>query len=92
MPDRYWGDLIDLGNVHNSDAVPWPWPDIDPGEFVVPAEVGFFPEGVGSCPDEASVLGLSDNGGVVQRVYLRGPDGTTTYHFSMWPMLPDETS
>jgi hypothetical protein len=40
---------------------------------------------------EAAVHGLSDNGGVVQRVYLLGPDGVTIYSFSLWPMLPDET-
>jgi hypothetical protein len=42
--------------------------------------------------DEASALGLSDGGGVVQRVYLRGPDGRTNYYFSLWPMSPDEQS
>lgn len=42
--------------------------------------------------DEAAVLGLSDNGGVVQGIYLLGPDGETIYSFSLWPMLPDETS
>jgi hypothetical protein len=41
--------------------------------------------------DEAAVIGLSDNGGVVQRVYLLGPDEKTTYSFSLWPMLPDES-
>ena len=42
--------------------------------------------------DEAAVLGLSDNGGVVQRIYLLGPDGKTIYSFSLWPLFPDETS
>jgi hypothetical protein len=40
---------------------------------------------------EAAVLGLSDNGGVVERIYLRGPDGETIYSFSLWLMLPDES-
>ena len=43
-------------------------------------------------PVEASVLGLSNNGGVVQRVYLLGPDGTTVYSFSLWPMVPGGSS
>jgi hypothetical protein len=33
----------------------------------------------------------SDNGGVVKRAYVLGPDGKTIYVFSLWPMLPDET-
>jgi hypothetical protein len=40
--------------------------------------------------DEAAVLGLSDNGGVVSMVYFRAPDGKTIYWFSLWPMLPDD--
>lgn len=92
VPAGYWGNLIELSDIPESDAVPWPWPDIEPEAFVVPAEVGFFPEGRRvMSSDEASVLGLSDNGGVVQRVYLRGPDGKTLYFFSLLPMLPDET-
>jgi len=50
----------------------------------------------GSAPGHGSgrgaVLGLSDNGGVVKRIYLLGPNGETLYSFSLWPMLPDETS
>ena len=42
--------------------------------------------------DEAAALGLSDTGGVVQRVYLLGPDGKTVYLFSLWPRLPDEAN
>jgi len=41
--------------------------------------------------DEAAALGLSNDGGVVQRIYLLGPNGGTTYSLSLWPMLPDET-
>jgi hypothetical protein len=40
--------------------------------------------------EEAAVLGLSDHGGVVQRIYLLGPDDETIYSFSLWPMLPDQ--
>jgi alpha-tubulin suppressor-like RCC1 family protein len=93
VPDRYWGILIELVDPPVTDAVPWPWPDIDTKAFVVPPEYAFVTEGrrVMSA-DEAAVLGLSDNGGVVQRIFLVGPDDTTIYFFSMWPMLPDEGS
>jgi hypothetical protein len=40
---------------------------------------------------EAAVQGLADNGGVVHRIYLLGPDRKTIYYFSLWPILPDET-
>jgi hypothetical protein len=93
VPDRYHGKLVHLGDLAHAEAVPWPWSGIDPEDFVVPAEYAFITEGhrVMSAR-EAAVLGLSDNGGVVQRIYLLAPDGNTTYAFSLWPVFPDETS
>ena len=99
VPDRYWGNLLDASVFKNigdglapglatAGSVPWPWPGVTPAEFVGLAEMG---EGrrVMSA-DEASVLGLSDKGGVIQRIYLVGPDQKTIYYFSLWPRLPDE--
>ncbi len=99
--DRYWGDLLEaapfiegglLPDPRDVGIVPWPWTDVRPEDFIVPPDPGWgYPRRVMSA-DEAAVLGLSDNGGVVQRVYFRGPDGKTVYSFSLWPMLPDEAS
>lgn len=90
-PDRYVGSLVDVGPLTDVEAVPWPWPSIAPGAFVVPAEYAFIAVGHRiMSAKEASVLGLSANGGVVQRIYLRAPTGTTVYAFSMRPMLPDD--
>jgi hypothetical protein len=100
VPDRYWGNLFEvegqwfelgvLPDPRDVGIVPWPWPDIDPAEFVGTA-APVYGRRVMSV-EEADVLGLSDNGGVVARVYLRGPDGKTIYSFSLWPMLPDQTN
>ena len=99
--DRYWGNLLDASvfryigdglvpGLAETGAVPWPWPAIAPAEFVGLAELS--PGRRVMSANEAAVLGLSDNGGVVQRVYLLGPDGETIYYFSLWPMLPAESS
>jgi hypothetical protein len=88
VPDRYWGNLLDASvfryigdglvpGLAETGAVPWPWPAIAPAEFVGLAELS--PGRRVMSADEAAVLGLSDNGGVVQRVYLLGPDGETIY-------------
>ncbi len=103
LPARYWGNLIDAGifeyigdgqppGLADTGTVPWPWPGISPEDFVGRDEGGWigFPRRIMSAA-EAAVLGLSDNGGVVDRIYLLGPDRKTIYYFSMWPMLPDET-
>jgi hypothetical protein len=100
VTDRFTGNLLDASIFANisegvtpglaeTGSVPWPWPGIAPEDFVGLAE---FTSGrrVMSAA-EAAVLGLSDKGGLVQRIYLRGPD-EKLYYFSLWPMSPDETS
>ena len=96
-PARYWGNLFEAASIEAgvlpdpsvTGTFPWPWPDIEPREFGELVADGGIGRRVMSA-DEASVLGLSDDGGVVKRVYLVGPDGETIYSFSLWPMLPDE--
>jgi len=99
VPARYWGSLLGAGpyveqgllpDPRDTGAVPWPWPGIAPAEFVGLADYSAGRRVMSA--EEAAVLGLSDNGGVVQRIYLLGPDGKTIYSFSLWPMVPDETS
>ncbi len=102
VPDRYWGSLSEAGGAiengvlpdpRDAGSAPWPWPDLEPGDFVGRDEGGWIgnPRRIMSA-DEAAVLGLSANGGVVKRIYLLGPDRKTIYSFSLWPVFPDETS
>jgi hypothetical protein len=101
VPDRYWGNLLEASifsyigdgvtpGLADFGTATWPWPGVDPAGFVGLADLS--PGRRVMSADEAAVLGLSDNGGVVKRVYLIGPDGESIYYFSLWPMLPDETS
>ena len=102
VPRSYWGSLLKasplikrgvLPKVPAAGAVPWPWPDIAPSAFAWHEDPALGSEGLRVLSaDEAAALGLSDNGGVVQRVYLLGPDGATVYAFSLWPRFPDETN
>ena len=99
-PERYWATLfeaapaIEIGLIPKPSEVgsaPWPWPGLTPADFSGRDEGGWigYPRRVMSS-DEASVLDLSADGGVVQRVYIVGPDDKTIYYFSLWPMAPDE--
>lgn len=101
VPDRYWGNLREASYYFESGLLPyppdasvlrWPWLDIEPEDFVIRATPDWGDSRRVMSADEAAVMGLSDDGVVVQRIYLRGPDGETIYTFSLWPMLPDETS
>jgi alpha-tubulin suppressor-like RCC1 family protein len=98
--DRYWGNLLDAGSAIelgllpdplDVGSVPWPWPAIRPADFVGRDMGGWIgdPRRVMSVA-EAAVLDMSAAGGVVRRVYVVGPDGTTIYSFSLWPMALEE--
>lgn len=100
VPDRYWGSLIEaapgfesgvLAHPSAKEIVAWPWPGLTLDDFAGRDEGGYVgqPRRIMTAA-EASVLGLSDAGGVVARVYLRGPDGKTIYYFSLWPVSSDE--
>ena len=99
-PDRYWGILFEAAPAIESGLIPkpsevgsspWPWSNLTPADFSGRAEGGWigYPRRVMSTA-AASVLNLSDDGGVVQRIYIVGPDDKTIYYFSLWPVAPDE--
>ena len=97
--DRHWGNLFEAASAIEIGLLPdpadvgifaWPWPSIAPADFVGRDEGGWGDTRRVMSSAEAAVLGLSNHGGVVQRVYLLGPDGVTIYSFSLWPMQPDE--
>jgi hypothetical protein len=99
-PDRYWATLfeaapaIEIGLIPKPSEIgsaPWPWPHLTPADFSGRDEGGWigYPRRVMSA-EEASALKLSDAGGVVQRIYIVGPDDKTIYYFSLWPVAPDE--
>jgi hypothetical protein len=94
--DRYWGLLIEVSSwmevgvlprPDRADVVDWPWPAIAPWTS---GTIGN--ERRVMSAKEAAVMGLSDEGGVVQRLYVHGHDDETIYAFSLWPMFPDERS
>lgn len=100
-PGAYVGSLLEAKALVEDgwlpkvpdDALPWPWPGLEPDAFDwrVDADRGEREGRRVLTADEAAVFGLSDDGGVVQRANLLGPDGTTVYVLSMRPALPDET-
>jgi alpha-tubulin suppressor-like RCC1 family protein len=96
VPTRYWGSLLLADSLIKRGDLPgpwyephaWPWKGVTPKKFIGLA--GTHPGRRVMTRKEAAVLGLSQAGGVVERVYLRGPDGETIYAFSLWPVAPDE--
>ncbi len=100
-PDHYWGLLIEasswmevgvMAEPDRADVAAWPWPRITPWVSSTATHPVQENRHRVMSATEAAVLGLSDNGGVVQRIYLIGPDAKTIYSFSLWPMFPNERS
>lgn len=71
--------------------VAWPWPAIQPSDFVQRTGRNDPPFPIRTMtPDEAAALGITHIEGGVQGVAVRGPDGKT-YSFSLRPLWPEET-
>lgn len=101
VPDRYWGLLVEasswmevgvLPRPDRADVVAWPWPAIAPWASGTAMQPDSGNQRRVMSTKEAAVMGLSDDGGVVQRIYVYGPDDETIYSFSLWPKFPDERS
>ena len=89
VPDHYRGVLMD-GFGGDPDAKKWPWTDLTPKDFVLPADPNAiqFPAHTLTAAQVAA-LGIEDTEGGFQGMTLTGPDGKQ-YSFSLRPMLPDD--
>ncbi len=85
-PPAYRGILWESGGAP-ANSIDWPWPEIEPADFVAPAEGG-FPRRAFSL-EEVADLGLEGIEGGVHGLNLEGPDGKA-YSFVLRPLLPDE--
>jgi len=91
VPERYRGVLLE-GQPGVPDAVAWPWPDIEPSDFITNADPNAFqlPARV-MTPDEAAATGVEPLTGGFHGLTLIAPDDGKFYTFSLRPLLPDET-
>jgi hypothetical protein len=86
-PDRYRGILTEDSF---DPPVAWPWPTIQPTDFVRHNGPNDPPFPIRTMsPAEVAILGIAHGEGGVQGLSLRGPDGKT-YAFRLRPLLPDE--
>jgi hypothetical protein len=84
-----WIELGVLPRPSTDQIVAWPWAHIAPDDFNGLGQYAGGRRNLSAA--EATVLDLSDGGGVVRRLYLLGPD-KTLYSFSLWPLVPAETT
>ncbi len=91
-PERYRG-ILSEGFAGDPGAKPWPWKDLKPADFKLPADPNAFQ--LATAPlTEAQVkeLGIEPYEGGFQNVTLVGPNDGKLYSLGLRPLLPDETS
>ncbi|MFL5669019.1 MAG: hypothetical protein ACJ77U_06500 [Chloroflexota bacterium] len=91
VPSKYRGILMD-GGPGDPAAKPWPWKDLAPADFTIPADPNAiqFPVHVLTA-EQVAALGVEDPEGGFQGATLVGPKGTF-YSLSVRPLLPDDLS
>ena len=89
-PERYRGILLD-GQAGDPGVKRWPWADLKPTDFVVPADANAaqLPVRVLTVA-QVEALGIQPYQGGIQGPTLIGPDGRF-YAFSLRPLLPEES-
>lgn len=90
-PDRYRGFLMSAGFAGDGVARPWPWDDVLPADFVVPAD----PNGFGLpttvlTVEQVEALGIDPYRGGFMGLGLLAPGGTTRHSLAVRPLLPDD--
>lgn len=90
-PAAYRGVLLEQGGVQGVQLREWPWADIAPADFSLPADPNVLPQGTRTLTvDEATALGVEGwQNGISSGLFLNGPDGKP-YSLVIRPLLPDE--
>ena len=90
-PAAYRGVLMEQQGVQGVRIRDWPWPELAPADFTLPADANALQQGTRTLtPDEVAALGVDGyEGGIASGVWLRGPDGKI-YSLAVRPLLPDD--
>ena len=90
--DRYRGVILESQGVQGVPIRDWPWTDITPADFRLPADANALPQGTAHADEaEAAAVGVDGfENGVSSGIWLRAADGKV-YSLVIRPLLPDET-
>jgi hypothetical protein len=90
----YRGVILEQqGAVQGVQVADWPWIDIKPSDFRMPADANALQQGTKTLtPAEASAVGVDGfENGISGGIFLKGSDGKV-YSLVIRPLLPDETA
>lgn len=92
LAPAYRAVILEQQGIEGVQVREWPWVDIQPSDFTLPADPNSLQQGTRTLtPEEAAAVGVPGfENGIMSGVYLRASDGTV-YSLVIRPLLPDET-
>lgn len=83
--------ILEQQGIEGVQVRDWPWPDLAPSDFALPADPMTLPQGSRTLtPQEASAVGVEGyENGISSGVYIRD-DAGKVYSLVIRPLLPDE--
>jgi hypothetical protein len=87
------GVILEQQGLQGVQIGDWPWVDIKPSDFKMPADANALQQGTKTLtPAEASAVGVDGfENGISGGVFLKASDGKV-YSLVLRPLLPDETA
>jgi hypothetical protein len=93
LPAAYRGVILEQQGLEGVQIRDWPWTDLTPADFKLPADPNTLPQGTATLtPEQAAALGVEGwENGIASGVFLRD-DAGKVYSFVLRPLLPDEAA
>lgn len=87
----YRGVILEQQGLQGVKIVEWPWTDLKPADFKLPADANALQQGTATLtPAQAAALGVEPfENGISSGVFLKAADGKV-YSLVIRPLLPDE--
>jgi hypothetical protein len=87
----YRGVILEQQGLQGVQLRDWPWTDIAPADFKLPADPNVLAQGTRTLtPEDVAAVGVDGwQNGISGGLFLSGPDGRT-YSLVIRPLLPDE--
>jgi hypothetical protein len=93
LAPAYRGVILEQQGVQGVTVRDWPWDDLEPSDFAMPADADALQMGTHTLtPEQAAAVGVEGfENGVASGVYLRAEDGAV-YSLVIRPLLPADTA
>jgi len=91
VASAYRGVILEQQGLQGVKVVAWPWTDLEPADFKLPADANALQQGTATLtPEQAAAVGVEPYAnGISSGVFIKTDDGKV-YSLVIRPLLPDE--